>query len=174
MKQYEIIFITRENLSGKDDPLTKEIEALDGKILNTSALGQKQLAYPIKKEKSGFYTSCLFEIEPEKLTDLNRKLDLKEEILRHLIIVAPKMVTPPMAPKIEKKTLKKEEILPEKIVEAPKIEEKPLKIEKIAPKPAEPKKEAPKKIKEEKKEVEETEEERLKALDKKLDELLKE
>lgn len=170
MKQYEITFITKEDL--KEKPVKADIEALGGKILNISSIGQKQFTYTIKKEKAGIYTTVVFEIAPEKLMELNHKLSLKEDILRHLIILY-------KAAKVEVPRLPKpEKTLPEplKELEAPKeeiIKEKPL------VKKAEPKKKvvkAPKPSKEAEKIEEETisEEERLKELDKKLDELLKE
>jgi len=186
MKEYEITFITKENL--KEAPVKKEIEALGGKILNISSIGQKNFVYPIKKEKSGVYTTVVFEMDPQKLMDLNKKLGLKDEIIRHLIILykAAKIEAPklPKLPKPEK-TLPKEEVkLPEppKEIEKPKeiepaLKEKKATVKKVPKKKIEkPVIEAPKPSKEtqeiEKEEV--SEEERLKELDKKLDELLKE
>ncbi len=190
MKQYEITFITRENLEAKDNPVAKEIESSGGKTLNILALGEKPFAYPIKKEKNGFYTTCVFEIEPEKLAEFSRKLGLKEEILRYLIIMAPKIKIPAPAKISEKKPpLQKEipaEIPTEKIIETPtikpmkeeetvKIEETPERVETPKPvKPAKPRKEIAPKPKIAKTETADDEQERLEALDKKLDELLKE
>jgi len=231
MKQYEITFITKEPFDtapsiklgtsqGKDlkeTPVKKEIEALGGKILNVSSIGQKNFTYPIKKEKAGFYTTVMFEIDPQKLMDLNKTIGLKEEILRHLIILyKAAKVGVPKAPKMPapEKMLPKEEIkLPEPVkeIEVPKketkVEEKVAepKEEKKAAKKVAPKKVEPKVSKEadlsavapalpagrsaKAEEIEKparyasesvaggetiSEEERMKELDKKLDELLKE
>src|SRR3990167_6595197 len=99
MNKYEITIITKEPLDtalepssraevqGKDEkeaPVKKEIETLGGKVLGVNSLGQKQFVYPIKKETAGFYTVINFEIEPTKVLELNQKLGLKTEILRHL------------------------------------------------------------------------------------------
>jgi len=84
IKTYEITFITREN---PDDKLFKTVlENAGGRILNASSIGEHQFVYPIKKETRGVYTTILFELEPEKLSDLNRKMSLNEEILRFLIV----------------------------------------------------------------------------------------
>lgn len=165
MKQYEITILTKEDLQEK--PVKDEIKAFSGKILTTNSLGQKQLAYPIKKEKNAFFTTLVFEIEGEKLFDLNKKLGLKDEILRHLIIISPKAKTVLPAPRTPKvpavEIAKKElEIAPPTKEEAPKEEIVKLIKPKVVPK------------KVEKKEETLSEEDRLKALDEKLDELLKE
>lgn len=220
MKNYEITFITREE--PKDSSVKAILETFGGRILKTSSLGQKTLAYPIKKEKSGFYSTYIFEIDPEQVQALNRKLDMEEEVLRHLIVfIKPsqemagmqlKDVVNEIETKPETEIMvepeKALEIEPEKEIEAKpteeieaveeKIVEKPKKVTKKAVEKAETKVEAKEEIKETvkkekpaKKEVKaETkgineavnkavnevveEEERLEALDKKLEELLKE
>ena len=222
MKIYEITFITREE--AKDSHVKDDIESLGGKILSVSNLGQKTFVYPIKKEKSGFYTTYIFEIEAEKLQDFNRKLALEEEIVRHLIVaisptqeitarsktvdleVKPEtaideaqdkelMVEPEKAIEIKpeqeivevteetpetKEETKKEEVKKptKKIAKETKTkevkEDKPK--EEKAPVAKEEKPKTKKKAAEEEKTAEPVndEEERLEALDKKLEELLKE
>lgn len=164
-KQYEITFLTKEDL--KEKPVLKEIESFDGKVISTATLGQKQLSYRIQKEKEAYFTTVVFEINPEKLVDLNRKINLKDEILRHLIVTFKMKETPlKVAKKEEVPSLEKPEISEEKkeveikkeVVKAP----KKVRIPALKPK------------KVEKPEIELGEEERLKALDEKLDELLKE
>lgn len=193
MKQYEMTFLTREEIKGAE-PILKEIEALEGKIISTSTIGEKTLAYPVKKEKSAFFTTAIFEITPEKLPDLNRKLALKDDILRHLIIVYKEIKLAPVKErKLKPVEIKKPVFAPEEpeiseipTFEKPRPEEQEVKeIKKVeepkvkpAPEIKEEKKDLPAKPKvTPKKEIPEagvSEEERLKALDKKLDELLKE
>ena len=190
MNKYEITIITKEDTKGA--PVKKEIEGLGGKVLSVNSLGQRQLIYPIKKETAGFYTVINFEIEPTKVLELNQKLGLKPEILRHLILVAKAIKIAAPKPADARATAGREK---EIVIEKPEIKipetKTEAKIEKVTekqmpalpagkPKPAKkiiaPKPEAPKVTKEVAKiEEEETStEERLKALDKKLDELLKE
>lgn len=184
MNKYEITIITKEDT--KDAPVKKEIEDLGGKIIETSSIGQKQFVYRIKKETAGVYKTVVFELEPTKVLELNKKLSLNPEILRHLIITtkaakaqAPKkekvkiQEKPPMvAPETEIKTLPTREIVtkPTPTKALLKTEKEPVKVTKPVVKPAPQPKPKVSPIEEE----EETREERLKALDKKLDELLKE
>lgn len=172
MKQYEITY-----LSSKDENslASKEIESLDGKIISSQSLGQKDLFYKIKKEKQAYLTSIVFEIEGEKIPELNQKLALKDEILRYLIVSY--SVPQEEAVKKTKKT-KKPEV--EK-VEKEEVVLKPIKTKKEEAETKPEKKETPKvktkvKPKVEKKTIDEEiqEEDRLKALDEKLNELLKE
>jgi len=197
MNQYEITIITKENLKG--EPAKKEIVALGGKVLNITDAEERRFAYPIKKEGSGYYSSLLFEIAPEKVLELNKKLGLDSEVLRHLIItykaakiIAPKAPAVVIEPKKEIEKVEapeiKEEIVTVKEVIEPKEEPSPATLEKEKKtkkvKETIKKEEEPKKVVEEpvkrSKETEETmqkdlsAEDRLKALDKKLDELLKE
>jgi small subunit ribosomal protein S6 len=201
MHKYEITIITKEDL--KEDVVKKEIESLGGKIIKSDALGQKQLAFPIKKETAGYYTAVIFEMEPEKLLDLNRKLSLKNEIIRHLIIIsrvdriAAQEQARPEKKETEEVAEAAVEAPEEKVAEEPVVEEKPAKpakkpvaiekapeaeiVEVPTEKPKEVKKPArkasgksAKDAEADAKEPEVSTEERLKALDQKLDELLKE
>ncbi|MBM2821038.1 MAG: ribosomal protein, partial [Candidatus Berkelbacteria bacterium] len=122
MEKYEITIITKEPFDTahgkdtKDTPVKKEIESLGGKILNVQSLGQKQMAYQIKKETAGFYTVITLEIDPTKVLELNKKFGLKQEILRHLILVAKAAKTE--VPRVRKEVVETKTITPE-------VEEKP-------------------------------------------------
>lgn len=175
MQNYELTFLTRNDL--KEKVVQKEIEAAGGKIAEVKSSGQKELAYPIKKENRGFYTTVIMTIDPQKIGNLNAKLNLKAEVLRHLILstkpakipkLKEKAISPPAAAIEAKKEIPEKEaaIAPEKEPKA-KAEITKKKTPK-GPAPIKPKK--TEKIQKE----ELAPEERLKALDKKLDELLKE
>lgn len=57
-----------------------------GKILSSKEWGKKELSYPIKKEKEGEYLFLEIEMTPEKGGEIEKKLRLEEEILRHLLL----------------------------------------------------------------------------------------
>ena len=87
MKNYEMMFIVKTTLEEAAVKNTvKEfsdiITSMNGKITNTKEMGQRELAYPINKEVSGFYYVFNFEANNE----LNRKARINENIIRHLII----------------------------------------------------------------------------------------
>lgn len=191
MNQYDITLITKENLKG--EPAKKEIASLGGKVLNITEPNQRQFAYPVKKESSGYYTSILFEIEPTKVLELNKKLGLNADVLRHLIIthkaaatVAPRPAVPSPEEIVAVKPAETEIIPAKEAQRAEEVVEEKEEVKEEKAKPAEKpvKEEKPKKVVEEpvirSREAQEaiqkelSAEDRLKALDKKLDELLKE
>ncbi len=91
MKKYEMMFIVKATMESDQVKATAEnvkktVENLKGKIIEYKELGEKKLAYPIKKELNGYYFVMQFEATNEAEAELNRKAGLDENILRHLII----------------------------------------------------------------------------------------
>ena len=89
---YELLYIVPSPLTEKDLPIVSEkvkifVEKLGGKILKEENLGNKKLAYQIKQNFRGFYVLVNFEMETEKIKELNNKLKLMPEILRHMITI---------------------------------------------------------------------------------------
>jgi len=91
MRNYEIMIIVKSNL--EVDNAKKEVENIKkiitggkGKVISTNEMGQRKLAYPIKKEISGFYFVLTFSATSETLNELERRIKINENILRHLII----------------------------------------------------------------------------------------
>jgi len=89
---YELLYIVAAPLTEKDLPIISTkikdlIEKQEGKILEEKNLGQKRLAYEIKRVYQGFYLLLNFEIDSSKIKILNEKLKQFPEILRHLIII---------------------------------------------------------------------------------------
>lgn len=183
MRNYEITFLTREDT--QEEKVKAILENLQGNILSVQSLGQKNLVYKIEKESRAYFTSVIFELAPDKLEELNRKLKLEEDILRYLIIsVKPAASLEEVVKEVETEKVIKEEVKEEiqEEIAKEKIEEKEevKKIEAEVEKEEKKEEKKPEKPKEIKKKVkvetamEATEEERLEALDKKLEELLKE
>ena len=91
MNKYEMMFIVKTTLEETAVKNTvKEfsdiITSMNGKITNTKEMGQRELAYPINKEVSGFYYVFNFEANNDIINELNRKARINENIIRHLII----------------------------------------------------------------------------------------
>ena len=91
MKKYEIMFIVKS--TQESDEIKKTAEATKniitenkGKVVEFNELGEKKLAYAIKKEISGYYYVMKVEAENNAISELNRKSSINENILRHLII----------------------------------------------------------------------------------------
>jgi len=91
MSKYEIMFIIKTTIEEKAvketaDGLKKILTSMGGKVIDFRELGQKELAYPIKKEISGFYYVLNCEAPAEAIAEFERKGRINENLLRHLII----------------------------------------------------------------------------------------
>jgi small subunit ribosomal protein S6 len=88
MKTYQLVVVLKTSLSEANRK--KFLETIkgwfgDAKIVKTEEWGEKVLAYEIKHEKTGFYLN--FVLESAKLpVDLEKKLSLNEDVLRHLLL----------------------------------------------------------------------------------------
>lgn len=171
MGKYDITVITRnkETLS----EVSKLVEGQGGKVVETRDLGERQLAYPIAKETRGYYGTLIVELVPQKVGELSKSLGLSETVLRSLVLhyqpLKPIIAEPPA------QVLTKPQPTP--IAVAP-SQPKPTPPEPAKPKLKAPAKLAPKKAlkkaaaKPAKPEL--SEQERMKVLEEKLKELLKE
>lgn len=91
MTKYEIMFIVKATM--EEDKIKKVSEDLQ-KLLNTKTskviefkeMGRKKLAYPIKKEISGYYYVMTVEADKDSIHEFDRKVSINENVLRHLII----------------------------------------------------------------------------------------
>ena len=89
MKDYEIMFILSTQLT--DEEKKANIELVETTLtkagaveLKTEVLGEKKLAYPIKKKENGYYVLTLFQIDGTKLTEVEAKLNITETILKYM------------------------------------------------------------------------------------------
>lgn len=91
MNKYEIMFIVKATMENADVKKTAEtfkklISDLKGKVVEYKELGEKKLAYPIKKELNGYYFVMQVEADKDCVQEFDRKIRLDENVLRHLII----------------------------------------------------------------------------------------
>lgn len=91
MLNYEIMFIVKTTIEAEKqkktiDNMKKIITDGKGKIVEVKEMGEKKLAYPIKKELSGYYYVLKVEAAPEVVSEFDRRALIDETILRHLII----------------------------------------------------------------------------------------
>ena len=91
MTNYEIMFIVKttmesDKIKSTIDAMKKIITDGKGKIVETKDMGEKKLAYPIKKELTGYYYVFKVEASKEVIAEFDRRSSIDENILRHLII----------------------------------------------------------------------------------------
>ena len=92
MKNYEIMFIVRPDVTEdvvKSTVKTLEKVLTDGKakITLSKELGQKEFAYEIKKQKSGYYYLYNIETKEENsIKEFDRIAKIDENVVRHLVL----------------------------------------------------------------------------------------
>ena len=89
MRSYEIVLVFRSSLT--DAQRRKILDAVKDwlkslKIIKEDNLGEKTLAYPIKRERKGSYIALSLEGDVAIPTDLDKRFSANEDILRYLVI----------------------------------------------------------------------------------------
>ena len=85
MSNYEILILTKMEVveATVQKFLTETLKVKDLKI---QKLENNELAYPIKKETHANYFLCNTKADPSLITELTRKLNIKKDFLRYLVI----------------------------------------------------------------------------------------
>ena len=99
MREYEVLFIVRADL---DDDKVQDavkrvntlIERSGGTIERTNLWGKRKLAYEVKHQKEGSYVLQDFQLDPDRVPELEAGLKITEEVLRHLIVRKPEKAAP--------------------------------------------------------------------------------
>ncbi len=92
MRRYEMVVIITPDVD--DDDVEDDIERLirrpvegeGGTLDEVDNWGRKKLAYPIQKHLEGNYVLTQLQVDPQKTTELERGLQISEEVLRYLLI----------------------------------------------------------------------------------------
>jgi small subunit ribosomal protein S6 len=92
MRLYEIVYIFNPALdeggiNSKLDKLHELATGASGEVKAVDHWGPRQLAYPVKKEKLGYYVVAQFMADPVNLAEFERLLKLDEEIMRYLLVL---------------------------------------------------------------------------------------
>jgi small subunit ribosomal protein S6 len=90
MANYENVIIYRSDLSPNqvEDSVKKYKDLIKekGKVVKEENCGLKSLAYPIKKNKKGYYVVLYMEAEPAFISEYETKLRLDEDVIRYLTV----------------------------------------------------------------------------------------
>jgi len=84
MTKYELTFLLEKEDEAKK--IQEIISSLDGKVTQENKWGKKDLCYRIKKQSQAFFFNWIIELATEKLSDLKKKLNFNEQILRYLLL----------------------------------------------------------------------------------------
>lgn len=91
MNQYEIMFIVRPDMEEAEikktaESMKKVLTDAKAKIIEEQAMGQRELAYEIRKFATGYYYLFVVEASKEAEAEFNRVARINENLLRHLIV----------------------------------------------------------------------------------------
>ncbi len=92
MKKYEVMFIVRPDLEEatiKETAATMKslLEEKGAKVVEEKDMGQRELAYEIKKHNTGYYFYLVVESDNSDATvEFDRVALINENIIRHLIV----------------------------------------------------------------------------------------
>lgn len=91
MRKYELMFIVKTTMeqsaaSTLANSYKKLITDEKGEVTNFKEMGQRKLAYEIKKQTNGFYFLINFSANTDTIKELDRRLRLDENVIRHMII----------------------------------------------------------------------------------------
>jgi small subunit ribosomal protein S6 len=91
VRRYELMLVFRpdapdERISAIIDRTTRQITAAGGQIVKVAPWGRRRLAYAIDRHREGAYHIVVFESPTEAIAELERDLQITEEVLRHLTV----------------------------------------------------------------------------------------
>lgn len=90
MTNYEVMFILDPTLEDETKDATvetvKSIIAKEGEVGDVDVWGMRKLAYPIQKKNEGYYVVIEFKAQPTFPKELDRRLKISDNVMRHLIV----------------------------------------------------------------------------------------
>ena len=90
MRRYELMLVMRpdtpdEQVDAIVDKATRSVTSDGGQIVKRSPWGRRRLAYPIGQNREGSYHILLFDAPPTAVLELERGLNISEDVMRHLV-----------------------------------------------------------------------------------------
>lgn len=90
MTKYEVMFIIdaalEEDVKEATVETVKSIIEADGEVGKVDVWGMRKLAYPINKKEEGYYVVVEFNGNPTLPKELDRRLKISDNVIRHIII----------------------------------------------------------------------------------------
>jgi len=90
MINYETLFILDPALEDEKKEvaiqMVKDVISTEGEVGEVDVWGLKKLAYPIQKKNEGYYVVQQFAAEPTLPLELDRRLKISDDYMRHIIV----------------------------------------------------------------------------------------
>jgi small subunit ribosomal protein S6 len=118
LRRYELMLVLRpdapdEQVQAVLDRVTRAIAATEGQIVKVSPWGRRRLAYAIGQNHEGSYFIIQFDAPAPAVLELERGLNITEEVMRHLIT----RVEKPLSRRATAETEADEEFVPPELDE---------------------------------------------------------
>jgi small subunit ribosomal protein S6 len=90
MRRYELMLVIRPDVADDavqtiTDRVTRSLINGGGQITKVSPWGRRRLAYQIGQFREGSYFIIVFDAPAEAVAELERSLNITEEVMRHLV-----------------------------------------------------------------------------------------
>ena len=90
MNKYELMFIINPALDdAKKEAAVEAVKAIiaeGGEVTDVDVWGMRKLAYPIEKKTEGYYVVMEFNGNPTLPKELDRRLRISDDCIRHIIV----------------------------------------------------------------------------------------
>lgn len=91
MRRYELMLVMRPDLPDEQaqaiiERVTRSVVEGDGQLVKVNPWGRRRLAYPIAGNREGAYFLVLFDAAASVVAEIERTLNITEEVLRHLVV----------------------------------------------------------------------------------------
>jgi small subunit ribosomal protein S6 len=90
MRDYELLFVLDPSLDEEQkDALIETVKSVinaGGEAGEADAWGERKLAYSINKKSTGYYVVMPFKADAELPKELDRRLRINENVMRHIIV----------------------------------------------------------------------------------------
>lgn len=90
MVQYEVLFVIDPALEEeKKEAAVERVKSViseQGEVGDVDVWGLRKLAYPIRKKNEGYYVVIQFAADPALPEELDRRLRISDDYMRHMIV----------------------------------------------------------------------------------------
>jgi small subunit ribosomal protein S6 len=89
-RDYELALIINPEVSEEEtravlDRVEQIVATYGGQVVRVNQWGRRRLAYPIERQRDGFYVFIDMILTPETVIELERTLKVSETVLRHMM-----------------------------------------------------------------------------------------
>jgi len=97
LRDYEILYIVRpeldeEQLQSAIGSVDRLIQSVGGQGQKTDVWGRRRLAYEVDRLREGHYVLTDFQLDPQRVPEMEATLKISDTVFRHLIVRKPDAV----------------------------------------------------------------------------------